>query len=166
MCSCPSRTDEPYEGEGHNQSPNHLAGDLTTNQDLNGIANSRETRNRNARAILGSSAGMNHDPQLIANEPPDCKKCGGSGSADGNLTSIGRLGGVGGDDGRKMAAVVEVAPVPPPPPTTADERRVTPWVTRVKEIFVAYAKFIGPGFMIAVAYSKSHPSQCCVLLSN
>ncbi|KAG7124731.1 Manganese transporter SMF1 like protein [Verticillium longisporum] len=40
----PSRTDEPYEGEGHNQSPNSLPNDLTTNEDLNGIANAREAR--------------------------------------------------------------------------------------------------------------------------
>ena len=38
--NCPSRTDEP-EGTGFNQSPNALAADLTTRQDLNGRANSR-----------------------------------------------------------------------------------------------------------------------------
>ncbi|RNJ55908.1 hypothetical protein D7B24_007904 [Verticillium nonalfalfae] len=42
----PSRTDEPYEGEGHNQSPNSLPNDLTTNEDLNGIANAREARQK------------------------------------------------------------------------------------------------------------------------
>merc|ERR1712227_1048725 len=38
-----SRTDEPYDGacEGFNQSPHPLSSDLTTNQDLNGIANKR-----------------------------------------------------------------------------------------------------------------------------
>lgn len=154
MCSCPSRTDEPYEGEGHNQSPNHLAADLTTNQDLNGIANSRETRNRDARAILGSPAGQDHDPQMIANEPPDCEKCRVSKSADGNLTIIGRLDGVDGSGGGLKAAVVEVVPVAPPPPTSFC-LRLTSRTTRLKEIFLAYLKFIGPGFMIAVAYSKS-----------
>jgi metal iron transporter len=44
--NCPSRTDEP-EGTGFNQNPNFLAGDLTTRNDLNGIANSRVLR-RNA----------------------------------------------------------------------------------------------------------------------
>ncbi|PNH45115.1 hypothetical protein VD0004_g2711 [Verticillium dahliae] len=38
----PSRTDEPYEGEGHNQSPSSLPNELTTNEDLNGLANARE----------------------------------------------------------------------------------------------------------------------------
>ncbi|GJC99043.1 metal ion transporter metal ion transporter [Colletotrichum higginsianum] len=38
----PSRTDEPYEGEGYNQSPSPLSNDLTTNEDLNGTVNARE----------------------------------------------------------------------------------------------------------------------------
>lgn len=164
MCSCPSRTDEPYEGEGHNQSPNHLAADLTTNQDLNGIANSRETRNRDARAILGSSAGHDHDPEMIANEPPDCEKCTVSKSADGKLTPIGRLDGGDGGGGVK-AAVVEVVPLTPHPPTTVNGRPTSP-LTRLKEIFVAYLKFIGPGFMIAVAYSKSFCDKFCFPLSD
>lgn len=162
MCSCPSRTDEPYEGQGHNQSPNHLAADLTTNQDLNGIANSRETRNRDARAILGSSAGQDHDPPMITNEPPDCDKCAVSKSADGNLTTIGRRGGGDGGGGGSgvKAAVVEVVPLTPPPPTAVNARPTSP-LSRLKDIFVAYLKFIGPGFMIAVAYSKSFCTELC-----
>lgn len=166
MCSCPSRTDEPYEGEGHNQSPDHLAADLTTNQDLNGIANSRETRNSDARAILGSSAGQDHDPEMIANEPPDCEKCTVSKSADVNLTTIDRLdGGDGGDGGGGVkAAVVEVVPVMPSP-TAVNARPASP-IARVKEVFLAYLKFIGPGFMIAVAYSKSFRVNSCFPLSD
>ncbi|KAK1833695.1 transporter smf2 [Podospora conica] len=147
MCSCPSRTD-PYPGEGHNQSPNHLAADLTTNQDLNGIANSRETRSHNTRAILDSSSGQNHDPNMIANEPPDCGQCmGGPGGkdVDGQL-AIGRLGGVDGTGDHK-ASTVEVVPAAPTPPAAVTSR-----ITRLKDVCLAYFKFIGPGFMIAVAY--------------
>ena len=39
--NCPSRTDEPPEHDGKNQSPSALAADLTTRQDLNGIVNLR-----------------------------------------------------------------------------------------------------------------------------
>src|ERR1700761_6465503 len=39
-----SRTDEPDLGDGYNQSPNALSNDLTTNQDLNGLVNSRSLR--------------------------------------------------------------------------------------------------------------------------
>jgi metal iron transporter len=47
--NCPSRTDEP-EGTGMNQSPNSLAADLTTREDLNGMANLKLLR-RNASEI-------------------------------------------------------------------------------------------------------------------
>jgi zinc transporter 1/2/3 len=41
--NCPSRTDEdPLSHPGWNQSPPQFAADLTTREDLNGIANARE----------------------------------------------------------------------------------------------------------------------------
>ena len=39
--NCPSRTDEQPMHDGHNQNPSALAADLTTRQDLNGIVNLR-----------------------------------------------------------------------------------------------------------------------------
>lgn len=42
----PSRTDDDLEHPTWNQNPPFLAPDLTTRQDLNGIANAREHRNR------------------------------------------------------------------------------------------------------------------------
>lgn len=45
--------------------------------------------------------------------------------------------------------------------------QVRPRLQRVKKIFCDYAKFIGPGFMISVAYSMySHlgPSACTTLI--
>ncbi|KAK8121024.1 hypothetical protein PG999_005144 [Apiospora kogelbergensis] len=46
-----SRTDEPYEGEGHNQSPNAFSNDLTTNEDFNGIVNTRTQRDSDSRMV-------------------------------------------------------------------------------------------------------------------
>jgi len=44
--NCPSRTDEDIlENPGWNQNPPRFAADLTTCQDLNGIANARELGN-------------------------------------------------------------------------------------------------------------------------
>ncbi|KAH7114792.1 transporter smf2 [Dactylonectria macrodidyma] len=40
--------------DGYNQSPNPLSNDLTTNQDLNGIANSRELRREDPRCLRGA----------------------------------------------------------------------------------------------------------------
>jgi zinc transporter 1/2/3 len=40
--NCPSRNDDDLENPGWNQSPPRFAADLTTCEDMNGIANSRE----------------------------------------------------------------------------------------------------------------------------
>ncbi|RWA06725.1 hypothetical protein EKO27_g8382 [Xylaria grammica] len=56
-----SRTDEPYEGDGLNQSPNAFSNDLVTNQDLNGIANARERRGRNSRSMDNSGQPIAQD---------------------------------------------------------------------------------------------------------
>ncbi|KAK3905149.1 natural resistance-associated macrophage protein-domain-containing protein [Staphylotrichum tortipilum] len=155
MCSCPSRTDEPYEGEGFNQSPNHLAADLTTNQDLNGIANDREIRNPGARAIAGSSQALDDDQDKISDKPPAMAAAGGGASGDGMLPSIARPDGVSRDAHGKSAAV-EVTPIHPgampPPAGSGNRQKPSSRVARLKKILLNYAHFIGPGFMISVAY--------------
>jgi len=156
MCSCPSRTDEPYEGEGYNQSPDHLAADLTTNQDLNGIANAREVRNRDARTITGSSKSPDEDIHNTPPEPPTNEAVVGEKSIDeGDFIS--RLDGAGGDDDRKTATgVVELVASGSslrPNNGGGGGSEKSSRVARLKEVLRTYAKFVGPGFMIAVAYS-------------
>jgi metal iron transporter len=157
MCSCPSRTDEPYEGEGYNQSPNHLAADLTTNQDLNGIANAREMRNPDVRTIGSSSQALEDEANTAPDMPPTSAVLGGRKSDDGPYPSIDRLDGAGRDAHGKEAAV-EVAPVTSgsgPPPSGGSHRQESSFrAARLKQVLLNYAQFIGPGFMIAVAYSK------------
>lgn len=155
MCSCPSRTDEPYEGEGHNQSPNHLSGDLTTNQDLNGIANTREIRNEAAHAIPGSSRAQNDNTDSAPKEAR-----GGNSLADEKSTdrlAVDRLDGVGRDDDPKKVADVDAEAAisrSPSPPNTGGVLQDSSRLARLKEILFTYAQFVGPGFMIAVAYSE------------
>ncbi|CZR57022.1 probable manganese transport protein [Phialocephala subalpina] len=50
--NCPSRTEEP-EGTGFNQNPSALSADLTTRNDLNGIANARELRRIPSTGVEG-----------------------------------------------------------------------------------------------------------------
>jgi len=147
MCSCPSRTDEPYEGEGHNQSPNHLAADLTTNEDLNGIANARETRNRDARRIASSSQALEGDGAGSSDEPRSNSQTGGEGLANDILAPIGQSGGIARDRDSKSATPT------PGPPGSGIVRSPSSRLARVKQVLVTYAQFVGPGFMIAVAYS-------------
>jgi len=153
MCSCPSRTDEPYDGEGHNQSPNALSADLTTNEDLNGIANTREHR---GLAGTITSADLDDGGGMTTTTPPDPDNNKGGGmSANGIKTPIGRLeeGGGGGDassdtvklrGGSTSDPSYSGAGNPPDPSTTR--------LDRLKRTLYTFAQFVGPGFMIAVAY--------------
>ena len=116
----PSRTDEPLEGEGLNQSPNAFSNDLTTNQDLNGRVNSR--------ALKGT-------------EPPPLESAGAIMGTEG-ADSIGGTTSSASNYGRRSLTYV---------------------VERTKRAVVNFAKFVGPGFMIAVAYSSSPPSPSSLL---
>ncbi|KAK4448905.1 natural resistance-associated macrophage protein-domain-containing protein [Podospora aff. communis PSN243] len=152
MCSCPSRTDEPYEGKGHNQSPNYLAADLTTNEDLNGIANSREIRTQAAHAIPGSSRTALDNIDSGPNDDPGGVRLGRRKPSDG--ISVGRLDGAGQDgDPEKAAAVeVEARSKSTPPYHSGSSQPESSRLSRIKQIILTYAQFVGPGFMIAVAY--------------
>lgn len=153
MCSCPSRTDEPYKGEGYNQSPDALSADLTTNQDLNGIANTRE--NLGARAITSASQDLADSGGPNMNNAPDTYKEGGGGSTtNGGLPAIGRPGeeGSGGDGSKNPGDAVKS---PATTPFTEERNAATPSPTRIerlKRTLLTFAQFVGPGFMIAVAY--------------
>ncbi|KAK3358200.1 natural resistance-associated macrophage protein-domain-containing protein [Lasiosphaeria hispida] len=153
MCSRPSRTDEPYEGEGYNQNPNPLAADLTTNQDLNGIANSRENRNRDARTIGSSSQALEDEVGMTSDRPPVIDIGGGDEKSTNAAPSIGRLG-VGRDlDGKVTATELISTPSGEnSPPGGGSPHRESSRFARLKQVLFTYSQFIGPGFMIAVAY--------------
>ncbi|EKD19820.1 metal ion transporter metal ion transporter [Drepanopeziza brunnea f. sp. 'multigermtubi' MB_m1] len=146
--NCPSRTEEP-EGDGMNQSPRSLSADLTTRQDLNGIANARELRRI---ASMDSEMEVDRVPDgdgskhrskrgevvVVAGEGVRPSSQGGSQS---ELVAIdaadrGSGGGGGGGSGNWDANV--------------------PFLTRtflkIRKGVKTYVAFVGPGFMISVAY--------------
>ena len=146
--NCPSRTDEPLEGDGHNQNPNDLSNDLTTNQDLNGLANARLLRRT---------------------EPPSIESAGsGIGTEGGETTATPKKGVVvvataredtdhGANSGRDVTS-------PTLSPGSGGNGSSSPFhhfvkraSRRVLQVLRTYAKHIGPGFMIAVAYSTGRP---------
>lgn len=136
--NCPSRTDDELDQPGWNQNPPAFAADLTTRQDLNGIVNSRTK--------LGTDYSLKDEPEQEV------------------------------DDGRTK----DRPPCQNPPPTTysnsADHavlpksrkavgksirafgaRRLPAWnapklLQRLGQILIKFGKFVGPGFMVAVAY--------------
>jgi len=144
--NCPSRTDEPLEGDGHNQNPNELSNDLTTNQDLKGLANSRVLRRT---------------------EPPSIESAGsGIGTEGGETTVTPKKGGVvtatARDDTNNGADSVRDDSSQIPGPGSGGNGSSSPFhhfvktaSQRVWKMLRTYIKHIGPGFMIAVAYSTS-----------
>lgn len=147
--NCPSRTDEPPISDGYNQSPNPLSNDLTTNADLNGLANSRELRRTEPSSILsagqavGDEAGGDnattehpgHSPGPAATPPKEGVLSGVPLVASQLAASAGSVFSNGGGSGGSAG--------------TGNRKS---FGARLMHVFMTIAKFIGPGFMIAVAY--------------
>ncbi len=130
-----SRTDEPYEGEdeGYNQSPNAMSNDLVTNQDLNGIVNDREQRGRDARSMGPAGEIEIEESSTVIDEDalaPEKK----SPVLANEHRDIGQL------------------PTNPSIPESFDSSQSL--FERIKYILTTFGKFIGPGFLVSVAYSE------------
>ena len=137
--NCPSRTDELPEHPDWNQNPPYLAADQTTRQDLNGIANLRTQR--------WASLSNDSDPHqlesfsdIIAGGPP-------SSPPEANAKPV--------RDDNNSKSSKEKSPshgtdISSQKPTFLG--RLTGTVKRLALVIVKFAKFIGPGFLVAVAY--------------
>ncbi|CAK7274643.1 NRAMP-like transporter smf-3 [Sporothrix epigloea] len=162
----PSRTDELPRSDGMNQSPNPLSNDLTTNEDLNGLANGRRLQRsvsppiQHAGVAGQSSRGgmiMDNDTDLGAREKvvvegPTTTRVGSGGTArrpsqtsalpvgspnddrsgrnDGNADHNGALDAGGRDGGAQNTGSV--------------------W--KVVSSLKTFLQFVGPGFIVSVAY--------------
>ncbi|PWY87632.1 transporter protein smf2 [Aspergillus heteromorphus CBS 117.55] len=133
--NCPSRTDDTLDHPGWNQNPSALSPDITTRSDFNGVANSKVHR-RHAPGMGaagdGTTAIQDRPHSLDGNEPGSEKKTP--------------------DD------EVSAAPGDQPPGTTSGFPR-RPFTQSIASFFLhaarsikKFARFIGPGFLIAVAY--------------
>ncbi|KAI4089802.1 MAG: hypothetical protein LQ348_006634 [Seirophora lacunosa] len=129
--NCPSRTDEDDQGNGWNQSPPGLSADLTTRADLNGIANLRTHRD-----VETSIAGPSQVDGLIELQEWKGPSREGKGSED--LA-----------DSTRSASY----PTAIPQQRHHASRYSLPRVVRhMAKTLSKFCKFIGPGFMVAVAY--------------
>ncbi|KAK1977320.1 metal ion transporter metal ion transporter [Colletotrichum cereale] len=143
----PSRTDEPYEGEGYNQSPNPLSNDLTTNQDLNGTVNARVLEpGEDGKAQPGAA-----DVAILRPDDIWGKDGVSLGAGDASPAKSVGLGHPGGEEA--MVALLPTLHSRRSPHGDRDESRVQPSIFgRVKSAVIKFGSFIGPGFMISVAY--------------
>jgi metal iron transporter len=144
--NCPSRTDAIVE-DGMNQNPNAFAPDITTRSDFGQIANARLQRDH--RVGVGEAADIELvAPQQIATGP----------DKNGTFTIV-EAGEGGGDGGHEKPGDGARSPErntssSPTVPTHRSSRvpSINYLFHRVKSILVKYGKFMGPGFMISVAY--------------
>ncbi|CAG8976061.1 hypothetical protein HYALB_00002339 [Hymenoscyphus albidus] len=134
--NCPSRTEEP-EGTGYNQNPSSLSADLTTRNDLNGMANARVLRRISSSEIQTTE--QEYDPNL----PPPEKTLMVGVEGEGARGSRGGGSGGGGDGGTGLHER----------DNDSSNRHPSPNLfMKARKICITFGKFVGPGFMIAVAY--------------
>lgn len=138
--NCPSRTDEPIESDGWNQNPPGLAADLTTREDLNGLVNRRTQRDSDLRVgdeIAIDTLDQPSDPHVPRIDKSE-------------------------DDKGKFIADVREAPLatpgtPPSPSMESDSGQPSGTgflgkFRNVGNVLTTFTKFIGPGFLVSVAY--------------
>ncbi|KAL2005758.1 hypothetical protein VTN00DRAFT_10251 [Thermoascus crustaceus] len=133
--NCPSRTDpEILDHPDWNQNPPQLNADVTTRQDLNGIANSREQRDNAAK-----TKGAGDD-----SFPAEVQQVQDTGDAEPK---------------EKPSGEVILATTGPEQPNCDSKSPRLPFITMINGFFlriiqsvIKFARFVGPGFLIAVAY--------------
>ena len=139
--NCPSRVD-PIIVDGYNQNPNDLNADATTRADLDHMANARLQRDHRIDTADGASEiqPSEHQPAKEDNNNLKSEAVGGQGNivlgdkgpgvAASSLFSSGGRAGRAGDVHSTFRGLRQKA----------------------AKVLRKYAKFIGPGFMVAVAY--------------
>ena len=160
--NCPSRTDEPPVSDGYNQSPNQFSNDLTTNADLNGISNSRQ---RSDDALSIQNGGQSTEgPDIALTHDPDgtiLPAKGGGGEAVAGSSGIDQQPPAKGPVNLLETLVTQQSLSPSDngpsdggsrPGGASGPKSLS---RRLWDGFITFGKFIGPGFMVAVAYSMS-----------
>lgn len=141
--NCPSRPDDIESHPDWNQNPQSLNADATTRADLNGIVNQRAQRDHDGSISPDELQLEAICPSTLATKPSDSlhskegKEVAVSTNRSSQSTSPGH------QNSFRSAGVQTEATMPP------WHRRVT---TRMTDVLIKYARFVGPGFLIAVAY--------------
>ncbi|KAJ5914806.1 hypothetical protein N7504_003689 [Penicillium tannophilum] len=133
--NCPSRTDDTLQHPGWNQSPPPFSPDITTRNDFNGIANSRVHR-KNATgtgtAIGDDTLSIDTHPLSRQDSDPGTEKV-----PDGEVTAA---------SGCKSPTRASGSPRRP------FKDYISSNALHCARSLVKFGRFIGPGFLIAVAY--------------
>lgn len=173
--NCPSRNDDPLEHEGWNQSPPALAADLTTREDLNGKVNRRTNQDsskeaEDARTELQTNGCAHSKPLPDEVQRPSL----GVHYEDGLIAQPG-VSDADIQPGREhrrhnsklFHSLYENFPALQPPKTSDGQKssgespsrgsvatsdRRPNLLRTVGQVLRKFFGFVGPGFMVAVAY--------------
>lgn len=141
--NCPSRPDDIERHPDWNQNPQALNADATTRADLNGIVNQRAQRDHEGlvnldevpgEAICLSALAVQPDASPISAEDKEAVVSISKSSDSRRLSHRSSF--------RSVAAETEASTLP-------WHRRIA---TKMTDVLIKYARFVGPGFLIAVAY--------------
>ncbi|KAI9373814.1 natural resistance-associated macrophage protein-domain-containing protein [Aspergillus egyptiacus] len=131
--NCPSRTDDTLDNPGWNQNPPPLNADLTTREDFNGMANSKVYRGHTPGTAGGAGISVSERslPNPEQDEPALKPKSGGA---------------IAAYSGHQ-------------PEENSDSSRhplkrssVSSYYHYIVQSIIRFSRFVGPGFLIAVAY--------------
>ena len=150
--NCPSRTDEPAAHDGLNQNPSELAADVTTRQDLNGIVNSRTGQDSATEAEDARGESQIDGPsdyRRIA-DPDDTRSIR---NRKGTRTST-STHSLSTFPDPQLANTNSSISEPESDPVEHDSSHGRPsnLFLRIWRIIAKFCRFIGPGFMVSVAY--------------
>ena len=132
--NCPSRTEDDLVHPDWNQNPPTLAADLTTRQDLNGIVNTRTRLDTEYEFKEEGEDRTGHD--MSRDGPPSSPSPTTAGHEMSKHTQPTRQA--------RRDGCFESA--------SRTTWKATLPLQRLGQILVKYSKFVGPGFMVAVAY--------------
>jgi metal iron transporter len=139
--NCPSRTD-PIFNEGYNQNPNALNADSTTRADLDHMANARLRRDHRIDPA---------DTSTTEIEPSKCNITERERHAI-KLKGLDSPGILGVDEGRTAGHQSRDFVGGGRITMKKFQARLDGIAGNISRVLRKYAKFIGPGFMVAVAY--------------
>lgn len=146
----PSRTDEPAAHKGWYQNQSESAANVTTGQDLKGIVNLRTGQDsvKESEGLRGDSqVGGSNDYRRIAgrDDTSSFRHVVGTSTSSHTLKSL-----------PQRSANTHSSPEPreksSSPGSVFPHERTSSLFLRIWRILAKFCKFIGPGFMISVAY--------------
>ena len=134
--NCPSRTDDTLEHPDWNQNPSALSADTTTRNDFNGIANAKLHR-RHAPGMMGDQ----EDEIGARQSTTHCVEADEKGSEKTPGEMISASSGVEPPQRRPRSSR-----------RSCNESLISSFVRYLARSIAKFGRFVGPGFLIAVAY--------------